>query len=136
MKRTMLISLIAMIAMAGCVSPVYVTSRQMDRAEGWVKSEIVWSRTEVGRNPWADGQKIYIDLTYIEEKKLPLRAILQHEDYHNQGLVEHCPDPKCLMYYGYQMDLIFGAGKKTLCNECRKKLRPTTLEWLEQMKIN
>ncbi len=131
--KMMTISLIA-VAISGCAGQVRITEQQMIQAEGWVKSEIVWSRTEAGRNPWADGKKIYIDLTYIEKHNLPLRPILEHEDWHNHGIPEHCPNKKCLMYSEYQTDLIFGARKKTLCNKCRKKVQMTTLDWLERMK--
>ena len=131
MKKALLISLVAL---SGCVSP-QITLRQMQQAEGWARSEIVWSRTENGRNPWADGQKIYIDLTYIEKNRLPLRPIVLHEDYHNRGIVKHCRDKKCLMYGEYQTDLILGARKKTLCNVCRKKVKPTTLDWLKDIEI-
>ncbi len=132
MRTQMKLLLISLIFFAGCRS--LITPDQMQQAEGWVKSPIVWVRTEDGRNPWADGQKIYIDLTYMEKYNLPLRPILLHEEYHNRGITEHCPNRKCLMYHGYQTDIILGAGKKTLCNKCRKKVQMTTLDWLERMK--
>ncbi len=133
MKKIMTISLV-MIMISGCVSQMRITDSQMTQAEGWARSPIVWSRTEAGRNPWADGQKIYIDLTYIEKHNLPLRPVLEHEDWHNRGIPEHCLNKKCLMYGEYQTDLILGVRKKSLCNKCRKKVRPTTLDWLERMK--
>lgn len=134
MKKIIIVTSLIAVMLSGCVSQVRITDNQMKQAESWVRSEIVWSRTEAGHNPWADGQKIYIDLTYIEKYNLPLRPIVLHEYYHNLGIVEHCPNKKCLMYFGYQTDLIFGARKKVLCAECRKKVKPTTLDWLERMK--
>ena len=127
MRRSILIILIT-VSLAGCGRQI--TTEQMEMAEGWVKSPIVWIRTETGRNPWSDGQIICIDLTYMEKYNLPLRPIVLHEEYHNRGITEHCPEPKCLMYPVYQYDVIFGAARKELCYRCR----PTTLGWLERMR--
>ncbi|MCK5609172.1 hypothetical protein KAR91_45275, partial [Candidatus Pacearchaeota archaeon] len=63
---------------------------------------------------------IHIDLGWVHKMRLNnrIKELLLHEEYHNMGL-GHCPDKKCLMYYQYQIDLVFGAKKKELCGTCR-----------------
>ncbi len=50
-----------------------------------------------------------------------------HEKGHQLGL-GHCPDKRCYMFF---MDL----GGAKLCSKCKAKLRPTTLDWLENFKV-
>ncbi len=61
-------------------------------------------------------------------KKFPAGKIKLHEDMHNAEH-GHCPDPKCLMYYAYQYDIVFGPAKKKLCEKCS----PTTINWIKNM---
>jgi hypothetical protein len=78
-----------------------------------------------------DGRNITIDYAWIEAHGLDPALIKLHEECHNIGL-EHCRRSSCLMYWVYQVDIIFGPAKKKLCRECFIKVQPTTLGWVSR----
>ncbi len=111
---------------AGCQQRV-VTIDDVRAAAVGIRSPI--EVIETYHNPKAAGGKIYINLKWVMDHGLQseIRDLLMHEDYHNFEIPDHCPKPECLMYRVYQK------RGKTLCEKCRKLVKPTTQEWLENI---
>ena len=108
----MMRKLLILLLLAGC-APLTRPQAKSLVPEG-ITSEVRWY--SIRGNPWADGERIYVDLDWVAYQGLngQLDHLLWHEEYHNLGL-GHCLKKKCLMYYMYQMK------NKRLCLECERK---------------
>lgn len=117
-----IIAFLCVMFLCSCLNKHTIEDAKIIAENHNIKSEIVWT-SERG-NPYADGEKIYISLEWVNKYNLNdvLHCLLLHEEYHNRGL-KHCKDENCLMYEEYKVDLVFGAKEKTLCNECEGKLK-------------
>lgn len=116
---------ILLLLLTGCQNTLTIQQATIiARSEG-ITSNIRWY--SIRGNPWADGENIYISPEWVEENGLSnrLMMLLWHEEYHNRGL-KHCGRKSCLMYFQYQVDLIFGSREKKLCRACKLSTKDFT----------
>ena len=122
MSRSMYL-FICVVFIGGCAGSL--TDKQKQRAEDSTQYEIVW-HSDRG-NPYQDGFRIYIDPNYVTKHNLSLKHIIRHEEGHLEGL-GHCSSRNCVMYYVHPW-----FGTRNFCDKCRKRIRPTTKDWLDEV---
>ncbi len=114
----MIIVILVIWLMNGCSRQYTVDQADAIARDIGIRSEVRWY--SVRGNPWADGERIYVDLEWVHDRRMNNRLsnLLLHEEYHNRGLA-CCKTRSCLMYHQYKYDLILGAPDKKLCQKCR-----------------
>ncbi len=123
--KVILVSIILMF-LAGCGAQI--TDEQMRLAEESTDWPIVWSSDR--GNPYAKDGVIYIEPDYLEKKGVShqLPYVVDHESAHLDGYWWECKG-SCLL-----APKIPWIGTRKICNKCRSKRNPTTLDWLDGMK--
>ena len=85
MKKLVILLLLC----SGCGSRLTIEQARLIAKNTGIRSEVRWY--SVRGNPWADGDRIYIDLDWVHNRGMNNRLsnLLLHEEYHNRGMF-HC----------------------------------------------